>query len=95
MNNILNKLKKNDRVLNHLALCFLYEYGRINLQDENIYSIVKIRTKKENAKNNMITDDYMFSALNIAKEMCSLSLNDLCNFVYQDVKEQKKQERNR
>jgi len=95
MNKIIDKLKKNDRVQNNLALCFLYEYGRMSLLDDKIYDSIKERTKHQNSKNNIITDDYMFGALDIAREMCGLSLNDLCNFIYQDVKEQKKQERSR
>lgn len=93
MNKILDKLRKNDRLQNNLALCFLYEYGRMSLLDDSIYTSIKERTKKQNSKNNIMTDDYIFGALDIAREMCNLSLNDLCKFIYQDVKEQKKQER--
>lgn len=93
MNKILDKLRKNDRLQNSLALCFLYEYGRMSLLDENIYNSIKERSKNQNTKNNIITDDYMLESLEIAKEMCGLSLNDLCKFIYEDVKEQKRQER--
>ncbi|MBO5376537.1 MAG: hypothetical protein J6A52_06750 [Bacilli bacterium] len=95
MNKIMENLKKNDRLQNNLALLFVYEYGRISLLDESIYTSIKERTKNQNAKNNIIKDDYMFKALEIAREMCGLSLNDLCKYIYQDVKEQKRQERGR
>lgn len=91
MSKILNELKNNDRVQNQIALCFLFEYGRISLQSDSIVETIK----SKNMNNPLITDEYMNSSIETARKMTELSLNDLKKFIYDDVKFEKRQERGR
>jgi len=95
MSKIIDELKKNDRVQNQLALYFLFEYGRISLLDDSICTSIKEKAIKPKSNSKIITDDYMISSIDVARKMAKLSVNDLCKFIYGDVKEQKRQERSR
>lgn len=97
MKNILNNLKKNDRSQNQLALYYLFEYGKQTLKNEREVSKIKenIELNNKDKKNPIMSTEFLFEVVDIANEMAKLSENDLCKFIYEDVKEQKKQERSR
>lgn len=93
---ILNNLKKNDKVQNQLALYYLFEYGKQTLQDNYELSGIKEQIEQNNKeKNPIFTTEYIFGAIDIAKEMSKLSVHDLSNYIYSEVKEKRKQERGR
>ena len=88
-------LKKNDRVQNQFALYYLLDNGKQNMLDEKFVSDLKESINKRNDNNSIITNDLAIGAVDIAVEMAKYSHQDIYNFIYDDVKEQKRQERSR
>ena len=89
-----DELLKNDSAQNQLALYFLFEYGKKTLKDDYELSKIKEQIKiNNNGKNPILSTDYMFQALDIAKDMSNLSVADITKFIIKDAKASKKQER--
>lgn len=92
--NELDDLKKNNRTQNQLALYFLFEYGKETLQNDDELSKMKKSIKEKNKGKTPILDtDFQIKALDIARVMSNACVNDLCKYIYTDVKEQKRLER--
>ena len=90
-----DELLKNDRVQNQLALYYLFEYGKQTLNDNYELSKIKEQIKENNkGKNPILSTDYIFQAIDIAKDMSNLSVADIKKFIIEDTKINKKQERN-
>lgn len=92
---ILDELKRNDKVQNSLALYYLFEYGKQTLQDDYKMSDIKKQIKSNLPKNSILDIEYIFKSIEIAKQMADLSVKDISEFIYSNVKEQKRQERSR
>lgn len=92
---ILDELKRNDKVQNSLALYYLFEYGKQTLKDEYKMSDIKKQIKSNLPKNSILDIEYIFKSIEIAKQMADLSVKDISEFIYSNVKEQKRQERSR
>lgn len=92
---ILDGLKRNDKVQNSLALYYLFEYGKQTLQDDYKMSDIKKQIKSNLPKNSILDIEYIFKSIEIAKQMTDLSVKDISEFIYSNVKEQKRQERSR
>lgn len=74
----------------------MFEYGKQTLQDNYELSRIKEQIEQNNkGKNPIFTTEYIFGAIDIAKNMLELSVHDLSNYIYSEVKEKIKQERGR
>lgn len=94
--NELDDLKKNNKTHNQLALYFLFEYGKEKLKNDDELSKMKESIKERNKGKTPILDtDFEIEALDIARQMANASVNDLCKYIYNDVKGQKPKERSR
>ena len=90
----IGEILKNDRVQNQLALYFLFEYGKHTLKNDNEIFKIKDQIKEKNkGKNPILSTDYIFQAIDIAKDMSNLSVDDLKKFIIKDTKKIKNQER--
>lgn len=90
------ELQKNDKTQNQLALYYLFEYGRQTLKDDNKVSEIKSEIEKHNkGKTPLLSNEYTFGAIDIAKEMANLSVADLSKFIYNNEKNRIKNERSR
>lgn len=88
-------LKKNDRVQNQFALYYLLDNGKNNLLNDEFFSKFKKDIQDRDDKGSIISNGYAIGALEIARDMASLSHKEIYDFIYDEVKEQKRQERGR
>ena len=95
MDEIVSKLKSNDKVQNNLALYYFFEYGKQTLKDDYAVSKIKSQIKENNPKNSILNTEYIFETIEIAKQMADLSVKDFKDYIYNSVKEERKQERGR
>lgn len=96
MENIIDKLKSKDRVQQQLVLYYLFEYGKQTLADRYEVSNIKDQIKENNkGKNPIFSTEYVLETIDLASELSKLSVQDLSNYIYNNVKEHKKEERGR
>lgn len=96
MENIIDKLKSKDRVQQQLVLYYLFEYGKQTLANRYEVSNIKDQIKENNkGKNPIFSTEYVFETIDMASELSKLSVQDLSNYIYNNVKEHKREERGR
>lgn len=78
-----NELLKNNRVQNQFALYYLFEYGKKTLQDDNQISKIKEQIEAKD-EGHITTKDYILKVIDIARDMASLSVWDLKEFICKD-----------
>ena len=88
-----NNLKKNDPVQNAMALVILLEKGKENILNDVYFE--KILNSLENKPNALMSVEYQKEILYIAKNMAQMENKDLYDFIYDKVKNDRKQERGR
>ena len=86
-------LKRNDKVQNEFALYYLLDNGKQNMLDEKFVSNLKKSINETNDKRSIISNEFAIGAIDISVEMAKYSHKEIYNFIYDDVKEQKNQER--
>lgn len=91
----LEDIKKNNRMQNQFAFYYLLEYGRKNILDDAFLDKIKEEISVRDDKKKIITNDFMIVSLDIARDMANLNQDDIYKFVYDDIKELKRQERER
>ncbi len=87
--------KRNDRVQNQFALYFLLDHGIKNMSNDKYVSKLKEEINANDDKGKLIANDYLIGAVDIATEMAGFSQKEIMDFIYDDRKIQKKQERGR
>ncbi len=87
--------KRNDRVQNQFALYFLLDHGIKNMSNDKYVSLLKEEINANDDRGKIIANDYLIGAVDIATEMASFSQQEIMDFIYDDRKFQKKQERGR
>lgn len=96
MKKVIDKLKSKDRVQQQLVLYYLFEYGKQILADNYEVANIKEQIKENNkGKYSIFSNEYVFETLDMACELSKLSVHDLSDYIYNTVKEQKKEERGR
>ena len=88
-------LKRNDRVQNQFALYYLLDNGKKNMSDEKFIAELKEAINKNDDKGSIISNGFALGAVDIAIEMAKFSHKEIYDFIYDDIKEQKRQERSR
>ncbi len=90
-------INKQDRSQNTLAFIYLLEYGKKNLLDDSFFKDIKDHfiEKEKKEKTPIFTAEYLCDTFDIARKMANLSPKDLQDYIYNDVKFTKKQERGR
>lgn len=78
---------------NKFALNTLLELGRRNILDNQYYE--KMLNDIDKGGSAFMTADYQREILEIAKDMAKLNDKDLCEYIYDKVKDEKKLERGR
>ena len=93
MKNYENAINKNNTLQNTFALNILLQVGRNNLLNEDYFK--NMLDSIDDKKNMLMSDDYQKEVYEIARKMAQLQDKDLCNYIYDKVKEEKKLERGR
>lgn len=90
------ELQKNDKTQIQLALYYLFEYGMQTLKDDKEVLEIKSEIEKRNQdKTPIISNDYIFGAIDIARDMANMSVAELSKFIYNNEKNRTKEERSR
>lgn len=76
-----------------LALEYLLLNGRDNLLDDVYYQNLQDNIKDTNDKGRMFTNGYALDSLCLAKEMAKLDTKELCEYIYDEEKYKKEQEK--
>ena len=76
-----------------LALEYLLRNGRENLQDDVYYQNLQDNIKDNDDSRSGITNGYALDSLKIARDMAKLDTKELCEYIYDEVKYQKEQEK--
>lgn len=82
-----------NKLSNTFALNTLLEVGRRNLLDDQYYE--KMFNSINETENSLMTADYQKEILEIARNMAKLNDKDLCEYIYDKVKSDKKLQRGR
>lgn len=88
-------LKDNNPVQNAFALEYLLLNGRDNLLDDVYYQNLQDNIKSNDDSKSLITNDFALESLEIAKDMAKLDTKELCEYIYDEEKYRRKQERSR
>lgn len=88
-------LKGNNPVQNAFALEYLLLNGRDNLLDDVYYQNLQDNIKSNDDSKSLITNDFALESLQIARDMAKLDTKQLCEYIYDEEKNRKKQERSR
>ena len=88
-------LKGNNPVQNAFALEYLLLNGRDNLLDNVYYQNLQDNIKSNDDSKSLITNGFALESLQIARDMAKLDTKQLCEYIYDEEKNIKKQERSR
>ncbi len=88
-------LKGNNPVQNAFALEYLLLNGRDNLLDNVYYQNLQDNIKSNDDSKSLITNGFALESLQIARDMAKLDTKQLCEYIYDEEKNRKKQERSR
>ena len=88
-------LKGNNPVQNAFALEYLLLNGRDNLLDDVYYQNLQDNIKSNDDKGSLVTNDFALELLKIARDMAKLDTKELCEYIYDEEKYRRKQERSR
>lgn len=86
-------IRKSDPVQNALALEYLLLNGRDNLLDDVYYQNLQDNIKDSDDKGRMFTNGYALDSLKLARNMANLDTKELCEYIYDEEKYKKEQER--
>lgn len=76
-----------------LALEYLLLNGRDNLLDDVYYQNLQDNIKGTDDKGRMFTNGYALDSLSLAREMARLDTKELCEYIYDEEKYKKEQEK--
>ena len=76
-----------------LALEYLLRNGRENLQDDVYYQNLQDNIKDSDDTRRMFTNGYALESLKMARDLSELDTKELCEYIYDEVKYQKEQEK--
>lgn len=88
-------LKDNNPVQNAFALEYLLLNGRDNLLDDVYYQNLKDNIKSNDDSKSLVTNGFALESLEIARDMAKLDTKELCEYIYDEEKYKRKQERSR
>ncbi len=86
-------INKSDPFQNALALEYLLRNGRENLQDDVYYQNLQDNIKANDDSRSGITNGYALDSLKIARDMAKLNTLELCEYIYDEEKSKKEQEK--
>lgn len=86
-------ISKSDPVQNALALEYLLLNGRDNLLDDVYYQNLQDNIKDSDDKGRMFTNGYALDSLKLARNMANLDTKELCEYIYDEEKYKKEQEK--
>ncbi len=76
-----------------LALEYLLLNGRDNLLDDVYYQNLQDNIKDTDDTRRMFTNGYALNSLEIARDMAKLDTKELCEYIYDEEKNKKEQEK--
>lgn len=88
-------LKGNNPVQNAFALEYLIRNGRENILDDGYYKNLQDNIKSNDDKGSLVTNEFALESLEIARDMAKLDTKELCEYIYDEEKYKRKQERSR
>lgn len=88
-------LKGNNPVQNAFALEYLIRNGRENILDDEYYKNLQDNIKANDDKGSFVTNGFALESLEIARDMAKLDTKELCEYIYDEEKYKRKQERSR
>jgi len=88
-------LKGNNPVQNAFALEYLIRNGRENILDEEYYKNLQESIKANDDTKSFVTNGFALESLEIARDMAKLDTKELCEYIYDEEKYKRKQERSR
>ena len=88
-------LKGNNPVQNAFALEYLIRNGRENILDDEYYKKLQDNIKANDDKGSFVTNGFALESLEIARDMAKLDTKELCEYIYDEEKYKRKQERSR
>ena len=93
MKNYENAINKNNTLQNTFALNILLQVGRNNLLNEDYFK--NMLDSIDDKKNMLMSADYQKEVYEIARKMAQLDDKNLCSFIYDKVKDERRTERGR
>ena len=93
MKNYEKAIDKRNVTQNVIALNILLQNGRTNILNDKYYETMLSNADKN--ENPLMTAEYLKESIKIARQMAELRDKDFCEYIYDKVKEDKKQERGR
>ena len=76
-------LELNNPLQNSMALGVLIDYGRKNILNDDYYNNLINNTEKD--KNHFMTPDFQKEILKIARNMAELPVNDLYDYIKNEI----------
>ena len=76
-----------------MALEYLFLNGRDNLLDDVYYQNLQDNIKDTDDTRRMFTNGYALESLKIARDMAKLDTKELCEYIYEEEKYKKEQEK--
>jgi len=86
-------INKGDPFLNAMALEYLLRNGRENLLDDVYYQNLQDNIKDSDDTGRMFTNGYALDSLKIARDMAQLDTKELCEYIYDEEKYKREQEK--
>ncbi len=87
-------LGKNNPLQNAIAFSYLLEYGRKNILNDDFYNKM-IKEVENDTKNPLMTPDFKKEFIKISRDMANMKEQDLRNYIFNRVKEERKIEKSR
>ncbi len=90
-------LRKNNKLMNEIAFSYLIEFGKRNLLDDEFYKKeLKLQEEKEKGIIGLIlTPEAKKEIVEIARYMAEMKDKDLKKYVYNEVKAERKMQKER
>lgn len=88
-------LKGNNPVQNAFALEYLLLNGRDNLLDDGYYQRLQNNIKINDDRRSLVTNEFALESLEIARDMAKLDTKEFCEYIYDEEKYKRRQERSR
>lgn len=87
-------LRRNNKLMNNVAFSYLIEYGRQNILDDNFYRN-QIQEVENEKKHFLMTPEFKKEVMEIARYMAKMKDKDLKNYVFDEIKDERKNQRTR
>lgn len=90
-------LRKNSKLMNEMAFSYLIEYGKKNILDDRFFTEqLKLEEEKEKGIVGLIiTPEVKKEIMEIARYMAEMKDKDLKKYVYNEVKAERKMQKER